>query len=129
MKLLLDTHALLWLLLGDAKLSRPARDDVIDDEDNLVLVSAVSAMKISTKCRIGKWPETAAIAGKLSAIILSQGFQVLEITMAHGDLAGSLLFDHRDPFDRLLIAPAQIEQAHLVSNETLFDRFGVRRLW
>ena len=50
-------------------------------------------------------PETAAIAGKLSAIILSQGFQVLEITMAHGDLAGSLLFDHRDPFDRLLIEP------------------------
>lgn len=128
MKLLLDTHALLWFLLGDAKLSRPARD-VIDDEDNLVLVSAVSAMEISIKCRIGKWPEAAAIAGKLSAIILSQGFQALEITMAHGDLAGSLLFDHRDPFDRLLIAQAQIEQAQLVSNETLFDRFGVRRLW
>ena len=128
MKLLLDTHALIWFLLGDTKLSLPART-AIDDDDNVVLVSAVSAMEIATKCRIGKLPDMIGIAGRLAAIVPTQGFGTLEITMAHSDIAGLLPFDHRDPFDRLLIAQAQVEQALLVSNETLFDSFGVRRLW
>ena len=128
MKLLLDTHALLWFLLGDLKLSLPARA-AIEDNDNIILVSAVSAMEISTKHRIGKLPDATAIAGQLAAIVPARGFVGLDITTAHGDLAGLLPFDHRDPFDRLLIAQAQIEQAQLVSNETLFDRFSVRRLW
>lgn len=128
MKLLLDTHALLWFLLGDRKLSIPAQE-AIANTDNLVLVSSVSAMEISTKYRIGRLPEADAIAGQLATIVLSRDFLGLDVTMAHGDLAGSLPFDHCDPFDRLLIAQAQIEQAQLVSNETLFDRFGVRRLW
>ena len=128
MKLLLDTHALLWFLLGDLKLSDPARA-AIEDDDNIILVSAVSAMEISTKYRIGKLPEAAEIAGRLATIVPTRGFQGLDITIAHSDLAGLLPIDHRDPFDRLLIAQAQIEQALLVSNEVLFDRFGVRRLW
>lgn len=128
MKLLLDTHALLWFLLGDLRLSLPARA-AIEDDDNIILVSAVSAMEISTKYRIGKLPEAATIAGRLATIVPARGFLGLDITVAHGDLAGLLPFDHRDPFDRLLIAQAQIEQALLVSNEVLFDRFGVRRLW
>jgi PIN domain nuclease of toxin-antitoxin system len=127
-KLLLDTHALIWFLLGDTKLSLPART-AIDDDDNDVLVSAVSAMEIATKYRIGKLPDMIGIAGRLAAIVPTQGFGTLEITMAHSDIAGLLPFDHRDPFDRLLIAQAQVEQALLVSNETLFDSFGVHRLW
>ena len=128
MRLLLDTHALLWYLLGDRRLSVRA-ETAIGDNANEVMVSAVSAMEISIKHRIGKLPEAAAVAGQLASIARLRGFRPLDITLQHGDLAGGLPFDHRDPFDRLLIAQAQIEQALLVSNETLFDRFGVRRLW
>lgn len=101
----------------------------IDAETNQVFVSAVSAMEISTKYRIGKLPEASTIAGNIAEIAVLKGFSLLEITVAHGDVAGSLDIPHRDPFDRLLIAQARIEQALLVSNETLFDGFGVRRLW
>lgn len=128
MRLLLDTHAVLWYLLGDSRLGRLART-AIDEDANEVLVSAVSAMEISTKYRIGKLPEAGGIAGHLAEIIVTRGFQALPISVEHGDLAGALPIEHRDPFDRLLIAQAQIEQAVLVSNEALFDSFGVTRLW
>lgn len=128
MKLLLDTHALLWYLLGNDKLSDRARR-AIDLDGNEVLVSAVSAMEIATKYRIGKLPQARKIAGNLIEIIPSRGFQPLAITTVHGDVAGMLDIPHRDPFDRLLIAQAQVEQALFVSNEALFDRFAVRRLW
>jgi PIN domain nuclease of toxin-antitoxin system len=127
MRLLLDTHALLWYLLGDRRLSANA-EAAISDQSNDVMVSAVSAMEASTKFRIGKLPEAAKIAGRLATIVPLRGFQPLEVTVQHGDVAGGLEIGHRDPFDRLLIAQAQIEQAWLVSNEALFDQFGVRRL-
>ena len=65
----------------------------------------------------------------MAARIAQHGFDPLELTMAHGDRAGMLAIPHRDPFDRLLIAQAPVEQAYLVSNEALFDTFGVLRLW
>ncbi len=128
MKLLLDTHAILWWLLGDAKLSGAART-AIDDPKAHVLISSVSAMEVATKYRIGKLPEATAIAGCMADRIAEHGFEALALTMAHGERAGMLPIPHRDPFDRLLIAQAQIENAYLVSNEALFDRFGVLRLW
>ncbi|WP_174284963.1 type II toxin-antitoxin system VapC family toxin [Sphingomonas bacterium] len=128
MKLLLDTHAILWWLLGDVKLSVEARK-AIGAPEARVLVSSVSAMEVGTKYHIGKLPQAAAIAGLMAARIAEHGFEPLGLTIAHGDLAGMLDIPHRDPFDRLLIAQAQIEDAMLVSNETLFDTFGVRRLW
>lgn len=128
MKLLLDTHTLLWYLLGNDRLSEKAQH-AITAETNEVLVSAVSAMEIGTKFRIGKLPQARNIAGDLEKIVAREGFQSLAVTMAHADLAGLLDIPHRDPFDRLLIAQAQIEQALFVSNEALFDRFAVRRLW
>ena len=128
MKLLLDTQALLWYLLDDGRLSATAQE-AIASADNRVLVSAVSAIELATKHRIGKRPEARGLAGQLSHVAARWGFEPLAITSEHGDLAGLLDIPHRDPFDRLLIAQAQVEQALLVSNETLFDRFAVRRLW
>ena len=128
MKLLLDTHAVLWWLLGDERLPQPLRGPIADPV-NLVLASAVCAMEIATKYRIGKLPEAKRIAGRFTEVVSSHGMVPLDMTLAHGDLAGSLPFKHRDPFDRLLIAQAQIEDAWLVSNEKLFDDIGVRRLW
>ncbi len=128
MKLLLDTHALLWWLAGDEKLSLTARY-AIGDPINTVAVSAVSAMEISTKFRIGKLPQAAPLVHDLAAIIADQGFAELPISFRHAKVAGEMNIAHKDPFDRLLIAQAQLEDMNLVSNETLFDDFAIRRLW
>lgn len=128
MQLLLDTHALLWWLAGDTALTTTARA-AIADEANSVFVSAASAWEITTKHRIGKLPAVAAIVYDLDRTIRDQGFASLPITLRHGQIAGNLPGQHRDPFDRMLIAQAIAEQLVLVSNETLFDTFAVIRLW
>ena len=128
MRLLLDTHALIWWLAGDEKLGRRARE-AISDEANLVVVSAASAMEVATKFRIGKLPDAALLAQDFEAIIASQGFTELGISVRHARLAGEMGIDHKDPFDRLLIAQALSEDLALVSNETRFDEFAVTRVW
>lgn len=126
--LLLDTHTLLWWLAGDRRLSAKARD-AIEDETNEVLVSAASTWEIATKIRIGKLPASTLAGGGLTRAIAAQGFETLAITADHGERAGSLPGAHRDPFDRMLIAQAQAEAMAIVSNESLFDQFGVMRMW
>ena len=128
MRLLLDTHALIWWLAGDVALSQTARE-AIGDEANAVLVSAASAMEISTKFRLGKLPLAALLAQDFEAIVASQGFTELPISVRHACLAGDMNIAHKDPFDRLLIAQAQADGLVLVSNEALFDGFAVQRLW
>ena len=128
MKLLLDTHALIWWFEGSAKLGAKARD-AIEHAEAPVLVSVVSAFEMTTKHRLGKLNQVAELLEHLPRYLDSQGFEVVPLSLAHAELGGKLEFEHRDPFDRLLIAQAQIEQALLVSNETLFDGYGVRRLW
>ena len=128
MRLLLDTHALIWWLLGDEALSRRARE-AIADEANDVAVSAASAMEVATKFRIGKLPDAALLAQDFEAIIADQGFIELPISVHHARLAGEMNIAHKDPFDRLLIAQALAEDMVLVSNEALFDSFAVKRLW
>lgn len=128
MKLLLDTHALIWWLAGDEALSRPARE-AIADEDNPVAVSAASAMEVATKFRIGKLPGAALLARDFESLVAEQGFDELAISVHHARLAGEMNIAHKDPFDRLLIAQAQAEDMVLVSNKALFDDFAVKRLW
>lgn len=128
LRLLLDTHALIWWLAGDLALSRSARE-AIADERNPVSVSAASAMEVATKFRIGKLPEAALLAQDFEAVIAGQGFGELAITVHHARLAGAMNLAHKDPFDRLLIAQALTEDMVLVSNEALFDGFAVKRLW
>ena len=128
MRLLLDTHALLWWLAGDAALSEQARR-AIADEANPVFVSAASAWQISTKHRIGRLPGVAGISGNLESTIADQGFIELPISVRHAEVAGGLPGPHRDPFDQMLITRAMAESIALVSNERLFDSFAVRRLW
>ncbi len=128
MRLLLDTHAFFWWLSGSRRLSLPARQ-AIGDEDNEVLISAASAWEISTKHRIGKLPDAEALALDIPGAIAGQNFEELPITVEHAARAGSLPGPHRDPFDRMLIAQALSGNLVLVSIESLFDRYGVRRLW
>lgn len=128
MDLLLDTHAFLWWLAGDDALSVQART-AIGDARNTVFVSAATAWEIATKVRIGKLPGAATLAAGLSDVVAGQGFVRLPVSFAHGQAAGVLPGPHKDPFDRMLIAQAMLDGIALVSNEQLFDAYGVRRLW
>jgi len=127
-RVLVDTHAFLWWLAGNRRMSGVARD-MIDDPRNSVLVSAASAWEITTRHRLGKLPGAAKVAGDVMAAIEDHGFEPLTITVAHAERAGRLPGPHRDPFDRMLIAQSLAHDLPFVSNESLFDRYGVRRIW
>lgn len=99
------------------------------NESNEVYVSAATAWEIATKHRLGKLPEADELAIDIQRYMASQNFLELPVTISDAQRAGSLPGHHRDPFDRMLIAQAMAEDLVLVSNETLFDRYGVRRLW
>ncbi len=128
MRLLLDTHAFLWWVAGDDRLS-PAAKAAMSDNANEVFVSAASIWEITTKYRLGKLAGVAAIAADLEAAIVGQGFSGMSISVGHGQLAGALPGPHRDPFDRMLMAQAILDKLLLVSNQTLFDAYGLVRLW
>lgn len=128
MRALLDTHAFVWWLAGDRSLSAAARD-AIGDQASTLFVSAATAWEIATKHRLGKLPGAAAIAPDIQSSVQSQGVTPMNVTMRHAQGAGSLRGHHRDPFDRMLIAQAIVEDCVLISNETAFDRYGVSRLW
>jgi PIN domain nuclease of toxin-antitoxin system len=126
--LLLDTHALLWWLDGDERLSSAARA-AIADPANLALVSAASAWEITTKHRLGKLPGAAAVARDVASAVAAQAFTELPITLRDAERAGRLPGPHRDPFDRMLAAQALRADVELVSIDAVFDAYGVRRLW
>lgn len=125
--LLLDTHALLWWATLHPALSNKARRAIAENTID-TFVSAASAWEIATKARIGKleWPPD---AGTVATYALAQGFRSLPISLEHAERAGQLQIANRDPFDRVLIAQAQLEDMWLVSNEDSFDALGVRRYW
>jgi PIN domain nuclease of toxin-antitoxin system len=128
MRVLLDTHALLWWLAGDPELSPTARW-VIEDDGNSIFVSAASAWEITTKHRLGKLPRIGPLATGFRAVVEAQGFLELSIDLDDGRLAGSLAGAHRDPFDRMLIAQGRNHDLALISNEKTFDDYGVIRIW
>ena len=128
MRILLDTHALLWWLDGDRRLSQRARR-LIDSDQTAVLVSAASAWEICTKFRLGKLPGAAAVAADLMGCLDSQGLAPLSITVDHAQRAGSLPGPHRDPFDRVLIAQSQAEDLPLVTVDPVFGLYGVKVIW
>ena len=128
MHLLLDTHAFIWWAIDARPLPQAARRAIADD-DNEVLVSAAVAWEVTTKHRIGKLPEVEEIAPDVAGVIANQNFDELPITVDDAARAGGLPGPLRDPFDRMLIAQAQARNLILVSNESMFDRYGVRRLW
>ena len=128
MQVLLDTHAFLWWLAGNPRLSGAARR-AIEDESNTIFVSAASAWEIATKHRIGKLAQAEAVALDVTGSIAGQGFEELAITVDDAERAGRLPGLHRDPFDRVLIAQALVRDLAIVSVDRAFDGYGVRRLW
>ena len=128
MKLLLDTHALLWWLADDARLSKPARSAIADPE-RTVYSSPASAWEIATKHRIGRLLEARELLADFSGILLRAGFEELPITTKHAVLAGTLAGAHRDPFDRMLVAQALCEGLEVVTADDAIGMLGARCLW
>ena len=128
MQVLLDTHTLIWWANDHPKLSKNARAllSLLDVE---VFVSAVSAIELTTKVRLGKLPEAAEFAMNFAGNVERLGFHQLAISVDHGQRAGSMLGQHKDPFDRLLMAQSIAENMPIVSNEEAFDEYKVRRIW
>jgi PIN domain nuclease of toxin-antitoxin system len=128
MRLLLDTHTLLWVMLDDPKLGRKARVE-LENLSNEVFVSVVCIWEIATKVRIGKMPEPGNLLKDPGAALASLGFRDLPLTLGHARLGGSLPNSHKDPFDRMLAAQALLENLTVVSVDTVFDGFALSRLW
>ena len=128
MRLLLDTHTFIWWFAGNARLSASARQ-AIADEDNDVLISAASAWEIATKYRARRLPDAEGLAEDITGHIADENFEGLPITVLDAARAGALQGPLRDPFDRMLIAQALGRNLVLISIETLFDHYGIRRLW
>jgi len=127
-RFLLDTHTLLWCFNDSRSLSPQARK-IIEDGSNEILVSAASAWEIATKVRLGKLPTGEELVGQLDYYLTQLGCDVLPISLDHAVRAGGLPGEHRDPFDRMLIAQAQMENLKIISNDRIFDEFHVQRVW
>jgi PIN domain nuclease of toxin-antitoxin system len=127
MRLLLDTHALVWWWTDDPRLSAGARK-AIRRESNEILVSAASAWELSTKQRLGKLglPDAVERFGELCA---ADGFSHLAVSWAHAQRAGTYPQPHRDPFDRMLAAQAELERLTLITADPALAAFPGKRLW
>lgn len=122
MRLLLDTHILLWWLSDDRKLAKQARE-IIANPDNDVLVSSASAWEISIKTALGRLEIE---LDDIEEAVVKSGFRALPIGFRHALTAGRLPAVHRDPFDRMLVAQASVEELRVVSHDRVFERYGLK---
>jgi PIN domain nuclease of toxin-antitoxin system len=123
-RLLLDTHAFLWWLNDDSNLDEAARAS-ISSPSSTVWVSTASIWEVSIKRALGKLQVD---IDRLIPGILISGFIELPISAQHAVVAGGLPSHHKDPFDRMLIAQAQIEELTLVTRDSAFGDYGIRTL-
>lgn len=128
MRVLLDTHALIWWSEADPRLGSDARR-MLEGTATAVLVSAVSIYEMRLKDALGRLPSAGSLLADLDGYFREQGFTTLDLSARHADLAGRLPLHHRDPFDRMLVAQSLLDDLPILSNEDVFDSFGVRRLW
>ena len=127
MKLLLDTHAFLWFVWGHKNLSNTAQA-AISNPNNDVFLSAASHWETAIKTSTGKLTLTAPFRMLIEQSMLNNNFRTLAIEVAHSDAVVGLGFHHRDPFDRMLVAQALVEQLSIVSADAQFDPYGVARI-
>lgn len=125
----LDTHAFMWGLTEPQRLGETARE-VMSARENRLLVSAASAWEIATKFRLGKLPGADFIVRNFEGFVAELGAQTLEISTSHALLGGSLDWEHRDPFDRMLAAQSLIEGHGLITRDAVFsDLQGLEVIW
>jgi PIN domain nuclease of toxin-antitoxin system len=129
-KLLLDTHTMYWYIENDPQLSGAARTS-IQDGSNEILISPASYWEIAIKISIGKWRLNRPYEEFIDIGLNQYGFQIFPILPKHTARLIGLLFPpgHKDPFDRLLVAQALVEQMPIVSADSALDAYGITRLW
>ena len=125
---MLDTHAFLWFIGGDAGLSGKGRS-LIEDGANHKLVSIVSLWEIAIKTSLGKLPLAKPFGQLIPEQLQRNGFDVLGLSVEHTAKLAQLSFHHRDPFDRMLVAQCLAENLPLVSSDAALDAYGIKRLW
>jgi PIN domain nuclease of toxin-antitoxin system len=128
LRVLLDTHTVLWATLSPSSLSRKALA-IIADERNVILVSAASAWEIATKVRLGKLPGAEMLEREFLEIMNRAGYTLLPIDVESALRAGRLIGEHRDPFDRMIASQALANDIPILSIDSRLDAFGARRLW
>lgn len=128
MRLLLDTHALFWWLYGPQRLPETVLA-AISDPQAAVFVSAVSAYEMAYKHGLGKWPEVGPLVNAFGAVLAKEEFELLTLSAGHMLRAGSYAVAHRDPFDRMLAAQAEVERLTLVTADERLRAFGVETVW
>jgi PIN domain nuclease of toxin-antitoxin system len=129
-RVLLDTHTLIWAVMQPAKLPKKV-GELMQNPSTQSFFSSVSLYEISLKYHSGKWDDVAEFATEKTSIKILSDFGAIELPIysSHARLAGALPNDHKDPFDRLIAAQAIFEQLVLLSADPLMDGFGVQRLW
>ena len=128
MTLLLDTHAFLWFIAGDSKLSDQARL-VIENPDNEIFISIASLWEMAIKASLGKLILRHSLKDIVKSQIEANGLILHHISVEHLTEIVDLPFHHRDPFDRLLAVQSRVDDLTLVSRDTAFDAYGIQRLW
>ena len=128
MKVLFDSHAFVWFLLGDARLPMRLRQRLEQPETEFV-VSSASIWEIATKARLGRWPDGATVMANLNALLATSAYSSLFVTIEHARIAGFLPWRDRDPFDRILAAQSQVEGLPLVSADSVFAEHGITVIW
>ena len=128
MRILLDTHAFLWFCGGDQRLTQKARE-TIENSSNQSLISIASLWEMTIKISLGKLKITQSIDNFFQDQIENNGFDLMPIEFLHLNILVNLPFNHRDPFDRLLIAQAISEKIPIISSDKAFDTYPVNRLW
>lgn len=128
MKLLIDSNALYWWWTALDKLTAAARHS-LNAEDSELHVSSATAWELATKYRLGKLPGAETFLPGFASLLKGSRVTSLSVTVAHVLEAGRLPGLHRDPFDRILIAQALIEDLEIVSSDRIFRDYGVRVIW
>ncbi|MEH2175114.1 type II toxin-antitoxin system VapC family toxin [Nostoc sp.] len=128
MKLLLDTQCWLWWFAQPERLNEEAIAHIAD-ENNELWLSVASIWEIGIKVAIGKLPLPDPLDSYISSRMAQLGMRSLEITASHALQAAALPLHHRDPFDRMLIAQAQIEEMTLVSADSMFNKYDISLIW
>ena len=127
MRLLLDTHTFLWFIDDNARLSSTARS--LLESDNDLVLSTASLWEIAIKLSIGKLSLPQPFETFVRKQLSVNAIDILQIDTAHLSVVATLPFHHRDPFDRLLVAQAKVEQLPIVSADTEFNKYSIKRLW
>ncbi len=128
MRFLLDTHAFLWFIEGNARLSNTGKD-YIEDQSHDLLLSIASLWQMAVKISLGKLDLPQPFAEFMQSHLALSSIGLLEISPQHTYAVADLPYHHRDPFDRLLAAQCLSEGLTLISSDAVFEKYGVERVW